>query len=193
MVCVSVVEKLVEENKGLIGVVMGRMFFRNASDREDAWADGMAGLYRAASKFDPDRGFKFSTFATALIHREIANQLMFRDGVYREYITGMPGRYNSVRPPLKSWVGQNVRSRSVCVVDDLDELQHMLKLMLRELMTLPWRIAEPFRLRMQGVGYKEIGLAMGYSNQRAHQSVERAQSILQSRFRPKTARNVLSD
>jgi RNA polymerase sigma factor (sigma-70 family) len=183
-----VVEKLVEENKGLIGSVMSRMEFRNSSDREDAWADGMAGLYRAASKFDVSRGCRFSTFATALIHREILRQSMFRDSIYRVCDTGVKGKYRYVKPPLSSWAGHNVLSRSVCVVDDLDELQHMLKLMLRELMTLPWRIAEPFRLRMQGVGYKEIGIAMGYSNQRAHQSVERAHWLLQKVFMPKTAR-----
>src|SRR4051794_13599442 len=53
-------------NRGLIGPVASRLagFGREV---EDLWQDGWFGLWKAASEYDPARGLRFSTYATACI------------------------------------------------------------------------------------------------------------------------------
>ena len=57
--------KLVEENIDLVAFIFHKSFHgpNKMRDAEDHIQDGMVGLCMAALKFDPDRGFKFSTFA----------------------------------------------------------------------------------------------------------------------------------
>jgi RNA polymerase sigma factor (sigma-70 family) len=60
----------VQANLGLIGWQVRRM--RLPSDEaEEAFQDGLIGLLRAAEKFEPERGFKFSTYAIFWIRQAI--------------------------------------------------------------------------------------------------------------------------
>jgi hypothetical protein len=60
----------VAANLGLVGWVLGKA---GTPEREwdDSWQDGVLGLCRAAQLFDPDRGFRFSTYARAWIMQGI--------------------------------------------------------------------------------------------------------------------------
>lgn len=62
--------RMVEENLGLVGFMI-RKFGTCGSDYEDAWADGVFGLMRAVQLFDPERGFRFSTYAQQWIRQAI--------------------------------------------------------------------------------------------------------------------------
>ena len=67
--------KLVKENLGLIGFVLERWAVclpeSPAFDRNDKFQAGFFGLRRAAQKFDPAKGCKFSTYATSWIFQSI--------------------------------------------------------------------------------------------------------------------------
>lgn len=70
---------LVEHNMRLVMSIAGN--FRNqmfGMEYEDAVHEGVVGLERAIDKFDPDRGFRFTTYATwwirQAIQRAIANK-----------------------------------------------------------------------------------------------------------------------
>lgn len=60
-------------NRGLIGFTIKRFRVRVDSDytADDAFQDGWGGLVRAAQKFDPDKGFRFATYAIVHIRAAI--------------------------------------------------------------------------------------------------------------------------
>ena len=60
-------EVLFLANQGLIGAVMRRFSGLPPGDRDDAEALARLGLLHAAKRFDPAKGFAFSTFAMASI------------------------------------------------------------------------------------------------------------------------------
>lgn len=80
---------MVEANTGLVGFVLNR---RRTPPEEwdDAFQDGLLGLMRATQKFDPDRGFKFSTYALFWIRQGI--QKGVRDFEGRSYRAAADGR-----------------------------------------------------------------------------------------------------
>lgn len=58
-------------NTGLIDHVLTKMRQTATDEHQDAWQDGLLGLARAVQKFDPDRGFQFSTYAVPWIQQGI--------------------------------------------------------------------------------------------------------------------------
>lgn len=69
-------DRLVEENIGLIYMVLKR-FKNRGRDMEELFQVGAEGLTKAAARFDPDRGYAFSTYAVPMIIGEI--QRFIRD------------------------------------------------------------------------------------------------------------------
>jgi RNA polymerase sigma factor (sigma-70 family) len=65
--------KIVESNLGLVYTIASRHFsvLSKKADRDDVIQDGILGLCRAAELFDPDRGYKFSTYAWYWIRKTI--------------------------------------------------------------------------------------------------------------------------
>lgn len=74
-------ERLVEENVRLAFMVASRMIRRGVHlkdplvDREDIRSVCLIGLMKAAQRFDPSRGFRFSTYAVQIITGEILNHM----------------------------------------------------------------------------------------------------------------------
>jgi RNA polymerase sigma factor (sigma-70 family) len=60
--------QMVADNLGLVGWVLNR---QGRSHDEDAYQAGVLGLIRAVQKFDPAKGFKFSTYARTWIQQGI--------------------------------------------------------------------------------------------------------------------------
>lgn len=65
---------LVEKNYRLVWSVVNRFRFHH-SEKEDLFQSGCIGLIMAAKKFDPERGFAFSTFAVPYILGEVRQYL----------------------------------------------------------------------------------------------------------------------
>lgn len=61
--------QLILSNIGLIGTVL-KSFGLSVFD-DDLYATGIVGLVKAVNTFDTEKGFKFSTYATATIRNEI--------------------------------------------------------------------------------------------------------------------------
>ncbi len=69
-------DSLVTENTGLVHAC-AKKFSGRGVEYEDLYSCGCIGLVKAAKRFDPTLGFKFSTYAVPVILGEI--KLMFRD------------------------------------------------------------------------------------------------------------------
>lgn len=75
---------LVQDNRGLVYPVANRYKARiRSGELDDMLQDGFCGLCRAAQLFDPERGFKFSTYATGWIWSKIAAGRRLRRGTKR--------------------------------------------------------------------------------------------------------------
>lgn len=71
----SELEKIVAANTGLVKSVALRLSFVYKEELEDLIQIGYIGLLKAAERFEPERGYKFSTYAVPLIAGEIKSQL----------------------------------------------------------------------------------------------------------------------
>ncbi|MFQ5796896.1 MAG: sigma-70 family RNA polymerase sigma factor [Candidatus Bipolaricaulia bacterium] len=65
---------ILEQNIGLVKAIAKR-FLNSGEPYEDLVQAGYIGLLNAIHNFDPDRGFKFSTYATHLIQGEIRHYI----------------------------------------------------------------------------------------------------------------------
>lgn len=63
--------KFMSHNMRLVLKVMGRFKYSSVSP-EDLFSEGVIGLMRAVDKYDPERGFRFNTYAWAWIHQGMA-------------------------------------------------------------------------------------------------------------------------
>lgn len=63
-------EYIVEQNLGLVYSMISKFNFQNLDD-DDLLSDGMFGLTRAVDRFNPWKGFRFSTYACNVIARSL--------------------------------------------------------------------------------------------------------------------------
>ena len=68
-------EQIVAEHTGLVKSVALRLSYVYGEDPEGLIQIGYIGLIKAARRFEPERGLKFSTYAVPLIAGEIKSQL----------------------------------------------------------------------------------------------------------------------
>lgn len=80
--------RMVEENLALVKYFVGRWFGKLPDDVFDDYvAFGQLGLIRAVQKFDPSKGFKFSTYAQSWIRQGIDRGVAYSEGIgYRQTI-----------------------------------------------------------------------------------------------------------
>jgi RNA polymerase sigma factor for flagellar operon FliA len=78
-------ERLILEHVGLVRYIVGRVAVRlpESVEREDLESAGIVGLIKAADRFEPRRGVKFATYATAVVRGEVMELLRSRDWVPR--------------------------------------------------------------------------------------------------------------
>lgn len=62
-------EQVVLNNAGMVGIILKTMNLNPLDD--DLFQIGMVGLVKAINTFDPDKGVRFTTYATLIIRNEI--------------------------------------------------------------------------------------------------------------------------
>jgi RNA polymerase sigma factor (sigma-70 family) len=77
-------EQIILANTRLVRELAGKFHPRGAMTREDIESEGFIGLMTAVERFDPERGFKFSTYATNWIRQRISRALADQAEIIRE-------------------------------------------------------------------------------------------------------------
>lgn len=75
-------DRLITAHLGLVRGAIGKIRRADVS-REDLFQDGVLGLFKAADRFDPEEGTRFSTYAAFWVRAEIQNSLGAGSGPVR--------------------------------------------------------------------------------------------------------------
>lgn len=97
------IDKLVLHNMRLIPSIVRRTIASKRTVRygdtftEDLLQVAVLGLYRAAAKFDPSRGYAFSTYATMWIYQAVSREVTCNYGMIRVPENTVRDFYNAVK------------------------------------------------------------------------------------------------
>jgi RNA polymerase sigma factor (sigma-70 family) len=154
----SLREYLVEKNLGLVHLMIKR--YRSTElDEDDLLSDGMYGLARAVEKFNPWRGYRFSTYACNVIARALMRRAKVASGYHRRFPVQQDASFERPTPPgdpdmeLRVERLQQVLSRNL---GDLTELESMI-------------LARRFPDQGPRLTYQQIGEGIGLSKERVRQ------------------------
>jgi len=151
-------EYLVERNLGLVHLMIKR--YRSIElDEDDLLSDGMYGLARAVEKFNPWRGYRFSTYACNVIARALMRRAKMSSGHHRRFPVQQDASFERPSPPADTDMELRVERLQNALHRNLGELTEL------ESMVLSRRFPD------QGPRstYEQIGEGIGLSKERVRQ------------------------
>lgn len=84
-------DQLIRHNLRLVSKCIQRYYTPDlATDRDDLMQEGVIGLITAARKFEPERGHRFSTYATWWIHQKIQRACLTSGPIRRSANPNLP-------------------------------------------------------------------------------------------------------
>lgn len=120
---VEIRNRIIRSNTRLV-VSIAKSFVDSQNSFEDLFSDGVIGLTQATEKFDSERGFRFSTYATRAIRRNLYRIVMTRRRDRQRFSTGS---LDSTTEPQETDRGSTISEAR------WDDLQSRLKTLLRSL------------------------------------------------------------
>ncbi|MEM8865589.1 MAG: sigma-70 family RNA polymerase sigma factor [Planctomycetota bacterium] len=166
---------LVQANTRLV-LSIARKFAdaRNAFD--DLLSQGVVSLMHAVEKFDFDRGYRFSTYATCAVRRDLYRQVMGRKKDLQRFSTGNAEHLDActdTRAPLDPNAEADWKTLSTAIGEMLEQLDERERFIVRK------------RYGLEGSGKKEsysmLGRELGISKERVRQLANRAMEKLRDK------------
>lgn len=123
-------DRIVEANVRLVFSIV-KKFVNPNNTFDDLLSDGIVGLIRAVEKFDYDRGFRFSTYATQVVRRNSYRTVVSNQQERQKVVGGLQeldveisdeGRSSAISE--KRW--HELRSRLAVMLDDLDRREKLI-------------------------------------------------------------------
>jgi RNA polymerase sigma factor FliA len=132
-------EELVVKYQGLVYKLAHKIVrkLKQGTEVEDLISDGMVGLVKAIDAFEPERGFKFSTYATPVVRGSILNGLRRLDWLpertrtkARHYQKAVAELEQLGRKPTEEDIAQHMEISAKEVYDIIADLSSMYMLSL---------------------------------------------------------------
>lgn len=167
---------LVTDNLGLATYHANRFRATDPShDRDDLIQEARIGLVEAARSYDPDKGVKFSAFASFVIRNKLVDR----------YRKGDPDGILSMQAPAgednQSTLEDVIADRSPSPADQTESSDGR-SLATQALDTLSPKVRETVRRRVNGETFESIAAHFGESKQAASKRYDNAIALLQKRF-----------
>lgn len=117
-------DRLVEANMRLVFSIVKKFVNRNNAF-DDLLSDGIVALMRAVDKFDYDRGFRFSTYATQVVRRNAYRNVVQKQNERAKMIDGLQEMGLDLsdeerQPAISERRWHELRSRLAVMLGDLD-------------------------------------------------------------------------
>ena len=117
-------DRIVEANLRLVFSIV-KKFVNPNNTFDDLLSDGIVGLIRAVEKFDFDRGFRFSTYATQVVRRNSYRTVVLKQQERQKVVGGLQDMNLELSDeerssPISEKRWHELRSRLAVMLDDLD-------------------------------------------------------------------------
>jgi RNA polymerase primary sigma factor len=163
---------LIQANTRLV-MSIARRFANNANCFDDLLSHGLVSLMHAIEKFDYDRGYRFSTYATCAVRRDLCRHVMTQRRDSQRYSTGAELMLNDVgAEPVESqqltepeW--RKLNTSLARMIERLDERE-------RFIVTHRFGLGDGAKR----ASYNRLGQRMGISKERVRQLANRAMEKL---------------
>lgn len=169
--------ELIQRNRGLVFQAIFR--YRGQAEQEcheDLIQAGDCALWRAAQKFDPARGLKFTTLAWHCVNNKVKAETQKHSTIYTPRICGV---YDSQKRMARSVVrlddkdedgfGHDLADSREATAESLAELDEELRLFSWAMSRLPERRRAILQSRLAGRTLDDVGLSHGISKERVRQ------------------------
>ncbi len=145
------VDILVQKHLPFVHFILKKYYPPTGFDYDDLYQVGCIGLFRAAKKFDPSLGFKFTTYAAHWIENELKKAIRAQNAVKRTgVVVSMESAYSEEDNTLMD----------LMATFDSVEGEVEASLLFDELVKTEPKIT---RLALQGYTQREIGEKLGIS------------------------------
>lgn len=125
-------QQLIKANLRLVVSIAKRHVHRGPLSISDLIQEGNVGLFKAVEKFDPDRGFKFSTYATWWIRQAITRALADQSRTIRipVHMVETISKFTQAKRKLAQGLGREplVEEIAIEMELDIDKVRHIQKI-----------------------------------------------------------------
>lgn len=154
---------------------IARRFADARNTFDDLLSHGITSLLHVVEKFDYERGYRFSTYATCAIRRDLYRLVMKRKKDSQRYATGTGEQLNAchdTREPLNPNAEGEWRQLSAAVTEMLGELDEREKFIVMRRYGLTETKSK--------ASYSRLGQSLGISKERVRQLANRAMDKLRA-------------
>lgn len=123
-------DRIVEANLRLVFSIV-KKFVNPNNTFDDLLSDGIIGLIRAVEKFDFDRGFRFSTYATQVVRRNSYRTVVLKQQDRQKVVGGLQDMDIEIcdderTSAISEGRWHELRSRLAVMLDDLDRREKLI-------------------------------------------------------------------